>query len=71
MYRALNDILSLIFTYIMNQKDNNVEIIEVASGEVVSIILFGTFPHGIAITPNDQYAYIADFESNTLSIIRT
>jgi len=46
-------------------------VIDTASNTVVATIGVGSFPVGVAITPNGAFAYVANFNSNSVSVIST
>ncbi|MGO4886775.1 YncE family protein [Anaerobacillus sp. MEB173] len=51
-----------------NSGDNTVTIIERATGEITRIVV-GQYPHGLRISPDQQYVYVANMNSADVSII--
>src|SRR3989442_402718 len=49
----------------------SVSVIDTASYKVVATIPVGQYPAGVAITPNGAFAYVANFNSNNVSVINT
>jgi YVTN family beta-propeller protein len=45
--------------------------IATASNTVVATVPVGTFPDGVAVTPDGKHAYVANFNSNNVSVIDT
>lgn len=54
--------------YISNW-NNTVTVVDLATMLVVKTIPVGTFPHRVTISPNSQYAYVANLNSNNVSVI--
>ena len=42
-----------------------------SSGFVTDSVMVGNTPYGIDVTPNGQFLYVADLDSNTVSVINT
>jgi YVTN family beta-propeller protein len=59
------------FVYVSCQGSNEVRVISRDSLQVVKIIPVGQWPLILAISPNDQYVYSANRNSNDVSVIRT
>jgi YVTN family beta-propeller protein len=57
--------------YIANSADNTVSVIDTASNTVTSTIPVGTYPLGVAVTPDGAKAYITNNGSGTVSAIAT
>ncbi|MGH2889135.1 MAG: PKD domain-containing protein, partial [Solirubrobacteraceae bacterium] len=52
--------------------NNTVSVIDTATNSVVGApIPVGSTPHGVAITPDGRFAYVANFGSGTVSVIDT
>ena len=54
-----------------NQRDGTVSVINTASNTVVATVGVGSFPHGVAITPDGTRAYVTNEGSFTVSVIDT
>ncbi len=50
---------------------NSVHIINTSTGNLIRAIRVGTHPKNIALSPNGNWAYVADTDSNTISILNT
>lgn len=65
--------LSTDYAFVTNMNDNTVSVIVLASGEKVADIAVGQEPFSLAIYTTadgvDQYLYVGNLESNTISII--
>lgn len=48
-----------------------VTVIDTTTNTVTATIPVGTIPHGIAVTPNGSFAYVANVASNAVSVIDT
>ena len=58
--------------YIANEESDSVSVINTQTNEVVgSPIEVGTFPDGIAITPDGSSAYVINYDSKDVSVIDT
>jgi len=64
-------ILKSLMLYVTNIEDDSVYVIDRMSKSVVSVIRVGKKPKGIAIDPEGTYVYVANYGSNTVSIIDT
>jgi YVTN family beta-propeller protein len=52
--------------------DNTVRVVQTATNSVISTISVGDHPGGIALTPNDAYAYVTNkYDVGSVSVIRT
>ena len=56
-----------------DQLNNSVDVIQVASNTVVNEAFdsFISIPQGIAVTPNGNFVYVAEFGSSVISVINT
>lgn len=61
----------MAIAYVTNPNSNNVSVINTLSNRVIAIIPVGVSPFGVAITPNDRRVYVANFSSDTVSVINT
>ena len=61
------------FAYIPNSGSNNVSIIDTATNSVVTTVLAGTTPYGVAtvVSPTETFALITNVGSNNVSVIST
>ncbi|MGA1869093.1 MAG: hypothetical protein ACMUJM_11185 [bacterium] len=57
--------------YITNEGDNNVAVIDRLSGSQIALIPVGENPRGIVLDENCMYAYVANSQSNSISVIDT
>ncbi|MGB8900929.1 MAG: hypothetical protein WCC90_17550 [Methylocella sp.] len=48
---------------------NTVSVIARPGNAVVKTIPVGTFPHGVAVTPDGTNVYVANYNDNTVSVI--
>src|SRR4029077_14517801 len=56
---------------VANAANDNVSVINTATNTVIATITVGDDPNGIAITPNGNFVYVANFESANVSVIST
>ncbi|HEX8856735.1 MAG TPA: beta-propeller fold lactonase family protein, partial [Thermoleophilaceae bacterium] len=56
--------------WVVNPGGDNVAVISTRSNRVVSRIAVGDEPQGLAIDPNNRYAYVANTAAGTVTIIR-
>ena len=59
------------FGYVANSFDNTVSVIDTDSNKFVATIPVGTFPSGVATTPDGTRAYVTNAGSNSVSVIDT
>jgi YVTN family beta-propeller protein len=57
--------------YITNEFSNSVSVIETATNTVIATIPAGSFPEGVAVTPDGSKVYVANNTSDTVSVIAT
>src|SRR5690242_10546257 len=60
--------------YIANQRSNNVSVIATASNTVTATIPVGSYPGGVAVTPDGSKVYVANgnqVSNGTISVIDT
>src|SRR5204862_426098 len=57
--------------YITNLNDNTVSVIDTASNTVTATVPVGTFPNGVAVTPDGAHVYVANVLDGTVSVIDT
>jgi YVTN family beta-propeller protein len=58
--------------YITNASDNTVSVIATATNTVIgSPIAVGSYPFGVAVTPDGSKVYVANAGSNSVSVIAT
>jgi YVTN family beta-propeller protein len=57
--------------YITNSDSNNVSVIDTANNTVIATIPVGTFPQGVAVSPDGRKVYVANESSNYVSVIDT
>ena len=57
--------------YITNSSDNTVSVIATASNTVAATIPVGSFPTGVAVSPDGSTVYVANAADNTVSVIAT
>jgi YVTN family beta-propeller protein len=58
------------FAYVANETSNNVSVIDTATNTVVATVPVGTFPIGVAATPDGKHVYVAN-SVNSVSVIAT
>ncbi len=59
------------FAYIANRDSDTVSVIDTASDTVVSTIVVGDYPHGVAVTPSGDKVFVANRAAGTVSVIDT
>jgi len=60
------------FAYVTNGGDNSVSVIDTTTNTVVGDpIPVGSFPIGVAVTPDGKHAYVVNVDSNSVSVIDT
>ena len=59
------------FIYVANAYSDNASVIDTASNTVVATVGVGTYPYGVAITPDGSRAYVTNISSNNVSVIDT
>jgi len=57
--------------YVVNNSDNTVSVIDLASKNLVATVTVGSSPTGIAYNPSDKKAYVVNRGDNTISVIDT
>ena len=57
--------------YVGNFKDNTVSVIDIAEKRVLTTVPVPPGPHGIAITPDNRWVYVASDGATTVSVIDT
>jgi len=57
--------------YITNLGDNTVSVIDTASNTVTATVSVGSFPNGVAVTPDGAHVYVAHVFGDTVSVIDT
>ena len=57
--------------YVPNFGSNNVSVVAIPSGRLITNIQVGNSPFAVDISPDKGFAYVSNFNSATLSIIRT
>jgi YVTN family beta-propeller protein len=55
--------------YVANSNTGTVLVVDLLTGDVVNTITVGTNPDIIAMTPNDEYAYVTDYGGSAVSRI--
>ena len=55
--------------YVGNFKDNTISVIDLESKRVMATIPIPPGPHGIAITPDNRWVYVASDSTSTVSVI--
>jgi YVTN family beta-propeller protein len=55
---------------VANSDSNSVSVIKISTNTVVKNVTVGTFPVGVAITPNGSYAYVTNHDSGNVSVIK-
>ena len=64
-------VLHPVYAYITNSDDNTVSVIDTATNNVTATVPVGTYPCGVAVTPDGTKVYVANNGSNTVSVIDT
>ncbi|MGO9960806.1 MAG: Ig-like domain-containing protein [Solirubrobacteraceae bacterium] len=57
--------------YVADAQSNTVSVVDLASDQVSDTIAVGSFPEGVALSPDGSTAYVTNFKGGTLSIIDT
>lgn len=57
--------------YVGNFKDNTISVIDLEQKQVTATILIPPGPHGMAITPDNRWVYVASDGASTVSVIDT
>ncbi len=57
--------------YVVCQASNELRVVDLASGKVVSIVPVGQVPRGIALSPDGRQIYVTNAWSDTVSVIDT
>jgi len=55
--------------YAVNFLSDNVSVIDPATNTVVATVPVGSFPEFIAVTPNEDFAYVTNVGDGTVSVI--
>jgi gliding motility-associated-like protein len=63
--------LSTGYAYIANGGSNTISVINTTTGSVVTNIIVGNHPHGIAISPDGSKVYVTNLLSSSVSVINT
>jgi len=64
-------VLSPGFAYITNTGNNTLSVINLSTGATVTSIPVGVFPGAVTISPDGTRVYVANYTSNSLSVINT
>ncbi|HWF05175.1 MAG TPA: hypothetical protein VHA06_15910, partial [Candidatus Angelobacter sp.] len=59
------------YAYVANGGSNNVTVIDLRSLGILTTIPVGHSPTGLAVNPKKNEIYVANTESNTISVIET
>lgn len=59
------------YAYIPNAGSNDVSVINTDTNKVITTIQVGSYPAGVAVSPNGKTVYITNSNSNTVSVINT
>jgi YVTN family beta-propeller protein len=59
------------FAYIPNINSNNVSVIDIENNMVVTSINVGSYPFGVAVSPDGKKAYVTNVDSDSVSVIDT
>ena len=57
--------------YVANRDNDNVSVIDTATNTVIATIPVGSFPLGVAVTPDGRKVYVANSGSNNVFVIDT
>jgi YVTN family beta-propeller protein len=59
--------------YVANANDGTVSVINAITNQVIATdtVTVGTFPEGLAVTPNNSFAYVANSGDGTVSVINS
>jgi len=57
------------FAYITNMGSNTTSVIDIANNTVTATVPVGTSPWGVAVSPDGSKVYVANNESNDISVI--
>ena len=58
-----------VFAYITNFGSQNVSIIDLRTNKVVDTVHVGSFPFGVAATPDGEFVYVVNFDDSSVSVI--
>ncbi len=64
---AVNKVLA----YVANLTSSNVSVIDTATDTVITTVSVGSFPQGVAVTPDGSKVYVANSNSDDVSVIDT
>ncbi|MDW5549944.1 PKD domain-containing protein [Methanosarcina sp.] len=59
------------YAYVANACDDTVSIIDITANKVTGVMPVGSYPFGIAVTPDGKKVYVTNIGSNTTSVINT
>ena len=59
------------YAYVTNSEDNTVSVIDTATNTVTATVPVGSYPWGVAVSPDGTKVYVANEGSNTVSVIDT
>ncbi len=59
--------------YVTNMGSDNVSVIDTATNKVTANVSVGKYPHGVAVTPDEKWVYVANHNTpiGTVSVINT
>jgi YVTN family beta-propeller protein len=56
--------------WVVNPDDDSVSVIRTDTNQVITKIAVGDEPQGVALDPNNQFAYVANAAANTVTVIK-
>jgi len=59
------------YAYIANQSNNTLTVLDTDNNQVVTIVPVGVNPQGVAVTMGGEWVYVANMDSNNVSVIKT
>ena len=67
----LGSVFGQSFAYVPNSGNNNVSVINTATNTVAATVTVGSFPWGVAVSPDGSRVYVVNGGDNTVSVIDT
>jgi YVTN family beta-propeller protein len=66
---ALAGVVHAESVFVTLEKDNALAVVDPITGKLIKTVPIGQRPRGIAISPDNQFLYIATSDDNTIKII--
>ena len=65
------NVLEPVIAYITNSGDRTVSVINTTNNSIVATVPVGSYPIGVAVTPDGTKVYVANYGGNNVSVIDT